>query len=871
MKKGMICLLLSVLLSAAFFCAPVRAEEVPGEEQGLLLLEEPEVPELLEAEPAAVISIDRVKRLPEGSMGVTFRGTVVWTEAESVLVQDDTGSIFLTVSQTLWPGDVVLVTGQTGQEEFLVETLLAEGTGPLPAAELGSLADLPEGLRVVIRGGILKDGVLMRDGCRVPVSADKIPEGTADVYGILLGETFYADTIVPAGRPNREWNVYYGLLDAHTAFSDGLGSVEEAFSTAAAVEGLDFFAVTDHSDSFDNAANGSITRDGSAVSAEWAAGKQAAAAVTGENFVGIFGYEMSWSEDKMLGHINTFHTPGWQTPRQPGMGTLAGYCAALAKVPGAVSQFNHPGLMYGEFDCFQDYDPACDRVMQLLQVEGEDGASFYPYYLLALDAGWHVAPTVGQDNHSADWGTAGSSRTAVLAESLTEEALYEAMGACRVYATQDPDLYIDYRLNGQIMGSILSAAEGLEVRAVLEDPTDGAVGTVEVISTGGSVLASCKLDTSAGEVTLPLPDGYPYYFLRITQADGDVAVTAPVWVDDYKDVGILSFQCDAEQPLAGQTLTLELTLFNRELVPFTVTDAVLMGDGEILGNFTQAGDLRYTCPLRWERPGQLRLTAVVRGTVNGSQRSYEKELILHFAAPDPVQASIRQTRNGTEGTAYAIEGYATSGNTNPYTTFPDMIYVQDDTGGIPVRGTFTQKIQIGTPLRITGVLREGAEERYLELAECQTLTKTMRRYTPRWLSCREAADYALRGGSLVGTEGTVTEVTLSADGKGVERFTLRDSRGDTAEAVIDEEIRSGAYGVNRLAGTVTVGSTVRVIGLLSREADGQTVLRVRNCDEVVAVAARQTAPAAVVADESNPPTGDGQVWFLLFGLLRKLG
>ena len=871
MKKGMICLLLSGLLSAAFFCAPVRAEEVPGEEQGLLLLEEPAVPELLQEEPAAVIPIDRVKRLPEGSAGVTFRGTVVWTEAETILVQDDTGSIFLTVSQMLQTGDIVLVTGQTGQEEFLVETLLTEGTGPLPAVELSSLAELPEGLRVLIRGGTLKDGVLTRDGCRVAVSADEIPEGTADVYGILLGETFYADTIVPAGRTNREWNVYYGLLDAHTSFSDGLGSVEEAFSAAAGVEGLNFFAVTDHSDSFDNAANGSITRDGSAVSTEWAAGKQAAAAVTGEDFVGIFGYEMSWGEDKMLGHINTFNTPGWQIPRQTGMGTLAGYCAALAKIPGQVSQFNHPGLMYGEFECFQDYDSACDRVMQLLQVEGENGESFYPYYLLALDAGWHVAPTVGQDNHNADWGAAGSSRTAVLAKSLTEDALYEAMGACRVYATQDPDLYIDYRLNGQIMGSILSAAEGLEVRAVLEDPTDGAIGTVEVISTGGSVLASCQLDAAAGEVTLPVPDGYPYYFLRITQPDGDTAVTAPVWVDDFADMGILSFQCDAEQPMTGQTLTLELTLFNRELIPFTVTDAVLLGDGEVLGNFTQTGDLRYTCPLLWEKPGQLRLTAVVRGTVNGSQRSYEQELTLQFTVPDPVQASIRQTREGTTGTAYAIEGYATSGNTNPYTTFPDTIYVQDDTGGIPVRGTFTQKIQIGTPLRITGVLREEAGERYLELAECQVLSKTMRRYTPRWLSCREAADYASRGGSLVGTEGTVTEVTLSADGKGVERFTLRDSRGDTAEAVIDEEIRSGAYGVNRLAGTVTVGSTVRVIGLLSREADGQTVLRVRNCDEVVAVAARQTAPAAVVADESNPPTGDGQVWFLLFGLLRKLG
>ena len=863
MKKGMICLLLSVLLSAAFFCAPVRAEEVPGEEQGLLLLEEPEVPELLGAEPAAVISIDRVKRLPEGSMGVTFRGTVVWTEAESVLVQDDTGSVFLTVSQTLQPGDVVLVTGQTGQEEFLVEALLAEGTGPLPAVELSSLADLPEGLRVVIRGGILKDGVLMRDGCRVPVSADKIPEGTADVYGILLGETFYADTIVPAGRPNREWNVYYGLLDAHTAFSDGLGSVEEAFSTAAAVEGLDFFAVTDHSDSFDNAANGSITRDGSAVSAEWAAGKQAAAAVTDEGFVGLFGYEMSWGEDKMVGHINTFGTPGWQTPRQPGMDTLTGYCAALAKVPGSVSQFNHPGIFYGDFGGFRDYDPACDACVQLLQVEGEGGESFYSYYIQALDCGWHVAPTVGQDNHHGNWGEDGLSRTAVLAKSLSEEALYEAMGARRVYATQDADLYIDYRLNGTLMGSVMGAAEGLEASVVLDDPTDGPEAAVEVIGTGGAVLASG--DTSDGVLTLPVPDGYPYYFLRVTQPDGDVAVTAPVWVDAFTDMGIGDFSAETASPLAGQTVNLTLLLYNREEIPFEVTGAALYRGGEKLGDFAAAGNLRYTFPLCWEEPGEVRLTAVVQGTVDGGERSYTADLTLHFGAANPVKADIRQAREGTPGTAYAIEGYATSGNTNPYTTFPDTIYVQDDTGGIPVVGSFPQSIQVGTPLAVTGVLRERAGERYLELAGCRIPEKAMYRYVPRLLGCREATDYTGRGGSLVQTEGIVT--ALTSDGEGVSRFTLRDSRDDMAEIVVAPEIRSGAYGINDLAERVKLGETVRAMGLLSMEETGQAVLRVRNCDEVVAVAERKTAPAAVIADETNPRTGDGRIWFLIADFL----
>ena len=848
MKIRMVCLLLATLLSVTILPAPVLAEET-------LLLEEA----------AALLTISEVKALPPDTPGVTVRGTVVWAEGESCIVQDAGGSLWLWSSGSLSPGDVVLVTGQTGQEGFLAEEVVSEGTGPLPAVET-TLSSAPEALRIVIRGGTLSEGVLTQDGYSVEVWADEIPEGAADVYGILLEGIFYADSIVPIDSPSREWNAWFGLLDAHSDLSDGLGTVQEAFAYASSVEGLDFFAVTDHSDSLDNAGSGSVTRDGSLISAEWAAGKQAAASVTDERFVGLFGYEMSWGEDKMVGHINTFGTPGWQTPHQPGMDTLAGYCAALAKAPGSVSQFNHPSIFYGDFGGFRDYDPACDAVVQLLQVEGEGGESFYPYYIQALDAGWHVAPTVGQDNHHGNWGEESQSRTAVLAERLSEEALYEAMGARRVYATRDPDLYIDYRLNGTLMGSVMGAAEGLEAGVVLDDPTDGPEAAVEVIGTGGAVLAAG--DTSGGTLTLPVPDGYPYYFLRVTQPDGDTAVTAPVWVDAFTDMGIGDFSAETASPLAGQTVNLTLLLYNREEIPFEVTGAALYRGGEKLGDFVAAGNLRYTFPLLWENPGEVRLTAVVQGAVDGVERSYTADLTLHFGAANPVKADIRQARGGTPGTAYAIEGYATSGNTNPDTTFPDTIYVQDDTGGIPVAGSFSQSIQVGTPLAVTGVLRERAGERYLELTDCRILDRAMYRYVPQLLSCREATDYASRGGSLVQTEGTVT--ALTSESEGVSRFTLRDSRGDTAEIVVAPGIRSGAYGINDLAGRVQVGKTVRAMGLLSREESGQAVLRVRNCDEVVAVAERETVPVAapVIADETNPRTGDGRIWLLIADFLR---
>ena len=859
MRKRILCILFFLLLFPAVLRVPVHGEELllseeeqipallsEGEETPLLLPKGEQTPMLLEEGLVSVQSIPAVKAMPPDTGGVSFRGTVVWLETERVLVQEADSSLWVETTEDLSPGDVLLVTGSTGQAVFLAETVTVEGTGPLPAVE-AALAEAPEELRVLIRGGILSAGILTQNGDSVEVRTEEAQEGAADVYGILFDGVFYADTVAPVARPRRDWQAYFGLLDAHSSLSDGLGTVQDAFSHAAQVEGLDFFAVTDHSDSLN--------------SAKWAAGKQAAAAVTNGDFVGIFGYEMTWGEDKMVGHINTFATDRWMTPSQPGMDSLSGYCAALAKQPGQVSQFNHPGIYLGDFGGFRDYDPACDACVQLLQLEGEGGESFYSYYIQALDCGWHLAPTVGQDNHHGNWGAEGLSRTAVLVRELSEGAIYEAMAARRVYATQDPDLYIDYRLNGNLMGKVMGISDDLEASVTLDDPTDGSKALVEIIGTGGATVASGEM--ADGALTLPVPQGCPYYFLRVTQPDGDVAVTAPVWVDDFSDMGIGALTADTDNPQAGQSVTLTLELYNWEEIPFEVSGVSLYQGRERLGNFSSAGNLRYTFPLLLEDPGEVRLTAVAQGTANGEARSYERELVIHVSAPNPIGAAIRQARTGTLGASYLVEGYATSGNTNPFTTFPDTIYVQDDTGGIPVRGRFSLEIQVGSPLAVTGVLREDNGERYLELTDCRVLNQAMYRYVPPALGCRDATDYPSRGGALMKTGGTV--ISLTSEGGKVSRFTVQDSLGNSAEIVVEPEIRSGAYGTNDLADRVKLGETIWAIGLVAREKTGKTVLRVRNCDEVVAV---EPVPVATVPDLSNPRTGDGRFWRFFMDFLR---
>lgn len=441
-----------------------------------------------------------------------------------------------------------------------------------------------------------------------------------------------------------DWNLYFGQLHAHTDISNGAGSVEEAFQYASQVDGLDFFAVTDHSDSFDNADMGAIDADGADISADWAAGKQAAASVTNGDFVGLFGFEMTWPEDKQLGHISTFNTPGWQTRDQADFENvptaLENYYKALTSVPGSVSQFNHPDTVHGDFERFDHYSPQYDAVVSLLEVAGEDGVVDCEYYDLALDKGWHVAPTNNQNNHKGQWGDASGARTVVLAKSLTEEALYAAMKDRRVYATQDSDLAIYYELNGTVMGSIIPKSKSAAVTVFLSDPTDEAIGNVEVVTDEGKVLVSEYVGTPAQVLELSVPGEHSYYYLRITQPDGDVAVTAPVWMDGYDDIGIGSFTSDTDAPARDEEIGLTVTLFNDEPVDFAVESLSIYADDKLVETVSKPGTvaamdtLDYTFYYAHPELGVTEFRVEVTGSVNEDPRTYEDTLGLSFHVPE---------------------------------------------------------------------------------------------------------------------------------------------------------------------------------------------------------------------------------------------
>src|SRR5450830_1465933 len=371
------------------------------------------------------------------------------------------------------------------------------------------------------------------------------------------------------------YNIYFGGMHSHTNLSDGTGTPQQAYDSAKAA-GADFMAVTDHSNWFDGDSATVAANLAGGPSTEWATLKAAAEANNAAGtFVAIAGFEMTWSGGP--GHINTFNTVGYDTRTHTAM-TLTAYYAQLAQYPQSISQLNHPGTTFGTFDDFGHWTAEADAVVDLVEVGNGEGpvhqAGYFPsyqYYQMALDKGWHVAPSNNQDNHKGNWMFANDARTVVLAPELTRDAIFEAIRQKRVYATEDKDLRVTYYLNGAVMGSSLDNPSTLDFSITFGDAeTTDIITKVSIIANGGVVVASTNPNTNQGTWNFTMPtDPYSFYYVRIDQADTDVAVTAPVWTGDVVKVGVSKVEASQDPQIVGTPVDFTATAYNNGSVGVT--------------------------------------------------------------------------------------------------------------------------------------------------------------------------------------------------------------------------------------------------------------------------------------------------------------
>ncbi|MGD2272585.1 MAG: CehA/McbA family metallohydrolase [Desulfobacterales bacterium] len=342
-----------------------------------------------------------------------------------------------------------------------------------------------------------------------------------------------------SAEPDVHYNVYFGYLHAHSELSDGAGSPSRAYQTARA-SGLDFFALTDHGElliiwPWENKWEQLVT----AAEQYYQSG----------SYVTLWGFE--WS-NPLLGHVNVINTTDFTETFSDFW--LTDLYAWIIDRPAAFALFNHPGHYdFLSLELFH-LNLYPDVVPQMVGIELWNGSesfdSFYydgnwydfldflSYWDLGNWLGWHLGAQGGQDNHATDWGAQNDFRTAVLATSLTREAIIDAYRNRRFYATEDKDLFLDLRCQGFPMGSRLSGGPR-EFEVTARDESGDTFSGVRLYRSGipwQSVAVSGNLI----QVTLtdPLPFGDAYYYVIVTQADdnddngrNDEAISSPIWIE----------------------------------------------------------------------------------------------------------------------------------------------------------------------------------------------------------------------------------------------------------------------------------------------------------------------------------------------------
>jgi hypothetical protein len=384
----------------------------------------------------------------------------------------------------------------------------------------------------------LRDGVLIARRDRRGIEVDLTPpiQGGAPVLRparVDWSEPSATARVERAADPARRHGLttLFGDIQQHSAHSDGLGSAHEAYLRARYRYGDDFVALTDH-----EAFLGKRTGPG-----EWEYLQRVAELYDAPGqFATLYAYEWTGkafpgpghkcvyfpargapivSRDdvpegralvqavRALGGFASPHHIGWTGADEPGHDDEGQPLWEICSCHGCYEHVDHPLGQRGE-----------------LREQMAD---------VMLRRGHRFGFTASSDSHGLLWHHGEARKrdpyrtglTAVQARALTREAIMEALCARRCYATSGAKILLDVRADGAPMGSAL----GDRVAARFEVQVQGTdvIRNIALVGAEG-VLAEFTPDAPAASVEARAES--PFVYVRVTQADGEMAWSSPVFL-----------------------------------------------------------------------------------------------------------------------------------------------------------------------------------------------------------------------------------------------------------------------------------------------------------------------------------------------------
>ena len=364
--------------------------------------------------------------------------------------------------------------------------------------------------------------------------------------------------------------ILWGMIHGHTEISDGAGSLDNYFTYMRDECGLDFGATGDHDHLWETSDDmWRLTQE--KVSEYNSPGR----------FTVFLGYEWAKWKRNGNGDRNVYYLydkrPLFRSDERcyPNPGNLF----EVLKDETALIIPHHTAYVGNHCD-WKDHDMEKERLVEIysswgnsersvhegnpfpvrpLEIDKSDSGEMPAGFVQrALELGWRVGFTAGGDNHSghpgderihgrSPWGYK-AGLTAVYAKDNTRESIWEAMWNRRCYGTTGARIIVDFSLNNHPMGSEININEHTELASVrkLSISVHGTehIKSVEIVRNNKDVYVYKQdspdvcFDWEDKEALVDI--NYPpslycsgpfsFYYVRITQSDGEMAWTSPIWI-----------------------------------------------------------------------------------------------------------------------------------------------------------------------------------------------------------------------------------------------------------------------------------------------------------------------------------------------------
>ncbi|MAJ60217.1 MAG: hypothetical protein CL936_08860 [Deltaproteobacteria bacterium] len=363
-------------------------------------------------------------------------------------------------------------------------------------------------------------------------------EGTGELQGLSA-------TVNPIVVREGIDRVLWGDLHGHSQISDGTSTPDQYYDYAREVAGLDVTALTDH----DHWGMAPLDADSSA----WKSIRDSVHRYQEpERFITLLGYE--WT-NWLHGHRHVLYfdrendreiysslDPDYDTPDEL-WAALRGQSALT---------FAHHSAGGPVSTNWRDYppDPVLEPLTEIVSVHGSSEAADSPHPIYqpvagnyvrdALNAGYPLGFIGSGDSHDghpglvqlADPRGAGG-LAAIRSESLSREGVLESLRARRTYATDGARIWLDVRLDGEPMGSILEPSpDGAPATQTLQIEVAGTapIERIDLIRSGqiAQIDAEGQEDLQISRKIPRLGRG-EYHYVRVIQRDGRTAWSSPIF------------------------------------------------------------------------------------------------------------------------------------------------------------------------------------------------------------------------------------------------------------------------------------------------------------------------------------------------------